>query len=88
MPTLYALDPRTAADRAAEGWLAFNVDSHDQDPASADGAPRNYALVGADNRDTSYFLTMYLRDSRAIDYIRSRPVTGTARPAIGDGLPT
>jgi len=70
---VYALDPRTAADRAAEGWLAFNVDSHDQDPASADGAPRNYAMVGADNRDASYFLTMYLRDTRAIDYIRSRP---------------
>jgi len=70
---VYALDPRTAADRAAEGWLAFNVDSHDQDPASAEGAPRNYAMVGADNRDTSYFLTMYLRDSRAMDYIRSRP---------------
>jgi cephalosporin-C deacetylase-like acetyl esterase len=70
---VYALDPRTAADRAAEGWLAFNVDSHDQDPASADGAPRNYAMVGATDRETSYFLAMYLRDSRAIDYIRSRP---------------
>ena len=69
---VYALDPRTAADRAAEGWLAFNVDSHDQDPASPDGAPRNYAMVSADNRDTSYFLGMYLRDTRAIDYIRSR----------------
>jgi len=70
---VYALDPRTAADRAAEGWLAFNVDSHDQDPAAADGAPRNYAMVGANDRETSYFLSMYLRDSRAIDYIRSRP---------------
>ena len=70
---VYALDPRTAADRAAEGWLAFNVDSHDQDPAVADGAPRNYTLVGATDRETSYFLTMYLRDTRAIDYIRSRP---------------
>jgi cephalosporin-C deacetylase-like acetyl esterase len=70
---VYALDPRTAADRAAEGWLAFNVDSHDQDPASADGAPRNYPLVGATDRETSYFLTMYLRDTRAIDYIRERP---------------
>lgn len=70
---VYALDPRTAADRAAEGWLAFNVDSHDQDPAAADGAPRNYPMVGANDRETSYFLNMYLRDTRAIDYIRSRP---------------
>ena len=70
---VYALDPRTATDRAAEGWLAFNVDSHDQDPASAEGAPRNYAMVGASDRETSYFLDMYLRDTRAIDYIRSRP---------------
>ena len=70
---VYALDPRTATDRAAEGWLAFNVDSHDQDPAAADGAPRNYPMVGAGDRETSYFLNMYLRDTRAIDYIRSRP---------------
>jgi cephalosporin-C deacetylase-like acetyl esterase len=70
---VYALDPRTAADRAAEGWLAFNVDSHDQDPASAEGAPRNYNSVGDTDRETSYFLNMYLRDTRAIDYIRSRP---------------
>jgi cephalosporin-C deacetylase-like acetyl esterase len=69
---VYALQKETAADRAAEGWLAFNVDSHDMPPDQAT-APRNYASLGNSDRETSYFLNMYLRDVRAIDYIRSRP---------------
>jgi cephalosporin-C deacetylase len=70
---VYALNPATAANRAAEGWLTFNVDSHDKDPAASTGAPRNYTTVGDNDRESSYFLAMYLRDTRAIDYIRSRP---------------
>jgi cephalosporin-C deacetylase-like acetyl esterase len=34
--------------------------------------PRNYAAVGNTNRETSYFLNMYLRDSRALDYLMTR----------------
>jgi cephalosporin-C deacetylase len=83
---VYALRPNTAADRAAEGWLAFNVDSHDMPPDVAEGAPKNYAAIGNTDRETCYFLNMYLRDSRAIDYIASRPdwdgktiwITGTS----------
>jgi cephalosporin-C deacetylase len=69
---VYPLVPETATARAAEGWLAFNVDSHDMAPTEAT-APRDYAQIGANDRETSYFLKMYLRDTRALDYIASRP---------------
>ena len=69
---VYPLAPETATARAAEGWLAFDVDSHDMAPTEAT-APRDYAQIGATDRETSYFLAMYLRDTRALDYIRSRP---------------
>jgi cephalosporin-C deacetylase-like acetyl esterase len=69
---VYELRPETVTDRAAEGWLAFDVDSHDMLPTEAT-APRNYQAVGNTDREASYFLNMYLRDARAIDYIRTRP---------------
>lgn len=69
---VYALQKSTVTDRAAEGWLAFNVDSHDMPPDQAT-APRDYAGIGNSSRETSYFLNMYLRDTRALDYIQSRP---------------
>jgi cephalosporin-C deacetylase len=70
---VYALDPKTVTDRAAEGWLAFDVDSHDMQPSQAAGVPTNYQAIGNNNRETSYFLFMYMRDARAVDYIASRP---------------
>ncbi|HEY1207466.1 MAG: acetylxylan esterase [Bryobacteraceae bacterium] len=83
---VYALRPETVTDRAAEGWLAFNVDSHDLPPSEATGVTNTYQSIGNTGRETSYFLNMYLRDARAIDYIASRPdwdgktivVTGTS----------
>ncbi len=70
---VYALQPDTVLDRAAEGWLAFDVDSHDIPPSQATGVIANYPSIGNTDRESSYFLNMYLRDSRAIDYISSRP---------------
>lgn len=70
---VYALNARADALRAADGWLVLNVDSHDKLPSEPAGAPRNYASVGNTDRETSYFLTMYLRDSRALDYLMTRP---------------
>src|ERR1035437_2192784 len=71
---VYALNARGAAQRAAEGWLFINVDSHDKLPSEATGnAPRNYQSVGNTEREKSYFLNMYLRDSRALDYLLTRP---------------
>jgi cephalosporin-C deacetylase-like acetyl esterase len=70
---VYALNPRAAAGRAAEGWLMINVDSHDKLPSDPSGnVPRGYQAVGNTDRETSYFLNMYLRDSRALDYLLTR----------------
>jgi cephalosporin-C deacetylase len=70
---VYALQAKTSTDRAAQGWLVFNVDSHDMAPDQATGVSQGYQAIGNTSRETSYFLNMYLRDSRAIDYIASRP---------------
>jgi cephalosporin-C deacetylase-like acetyl esterase len=71
---VYALNARGAAQRAAEGWLLINVDSHDKLPSDASGnIARNYQAIGNTDRENSYFLNMYLRDSRALDYLQTRP---------------
>jgi cephalosporin-C deacetylase-like acetyl esterase len=71
---VYALNPREAARRASEGWLMINVDSHDKLPSDPAGTvPRGYQAVGNTDRETSYFLNMYLRDSRVLDYLLTRP---------------
>lgn len=70
---VYALNKAWAANRAAEGWLTLDVDSHDLPPDQGTGVPTDYARIGDHSRDTSYFLKMYLRDTRALDYIQSRP---------------
>lgn len=78
---VYALDKSWAVDRAAEGWLTFNIQAH-QLPVSgtpeffkeqSDGPLRNYPAIGAEDRESSYFLRMYLSCYRAADYLASRP---------------
>ncbi len=71
---VYALNARGAAQRASEGWLFLNVDSHDKSPSDPSGnIPRAYQAVGNTDREKSYFLNMYLRDSRVLDYLLTRP---------------
>jgi cephalosporin-C deacetylase-like acetyl esterase len=71
---VYALNAHADAQRAAEGWLMINVDSHDKSPSDPSGnVPRNYQTIGNTDREKSYFLDMYLRDSRALDYLLTRP---------------
>src|SRR5262249_21922772 len=71
---VYALNARGAAQRASEGWLFINVDSHDKLPSDPSGnIPKAYQEVGNTDREKSYFLDMYLRDSRALDYLLTRP---------------
>jgi cephalosporin-C deacetylase len=71
---VYALNAGAVARRAAEGWLVVNVDSHDKLPSDPSGnVPRAYQAIGNADRETSYFLNMYLRDSRALDYLVTRP---------------
>lgn len=76
---VYSLETQTLAavkDRAAEGWLVLNVDSHDISPNEGQAEHpelQNYQSQGNTDRETAYFLKMYLRDARAVDYIKSRP---------------
>ena len=70
---VYALQKYAAVDQARQGWLAVNVDAHDKLPSAPNGPPNNYGSIGTSDREKSYFLKMYLRDCRAIDYITSRP---------------
>ena len=71
---VYALNARMDGTRAASGWLVINVDSHDKQPNDPSGGiPRTYQALGNTDRDKSYFLSMYLRDSRALDYLLTRP---------------
>jgi cephalosporin-C deacetylase len=72
---VYRLAPKAAVDRAAEGWLVLNLSSHDLalDQDADPKVPRRYGDVGALDREKSYFLEMYLRDVRGVDYVASRP---------------
>jgi cephalosporin-C deacetylase len=71
---VYALNGKAVAQRAAEGWLILNVDAHDKLPSDPSGnIPGNYHTIGNTDREKSYFLNMYLRDSRVLDYLLTRP---------------
>ncbi|MBV9226970.1 MAG: acetylxylan esterase [Acidobacteriaceae bacterium] len=71
---VYALNAHADAQHAAEGWLVINVDAHDKLPSDPSGnVPRTYQTIGNTDREKSYFLNMYLRDSRALDYLLTRP---------------
>ena len=89
----YPLQKSWVTERAAEGWLALNIEPHDvlpDQPASYyEALPdslKQYQSIGRNDRDRNYFLQMYLADYRAIEYLASRPdwdgrtlvVTGTS----------
>jgi len=89
----YPLQKPWVTDRAAEGWLAVNIEPHDVMPDQPkeyyDALPaelKSYNTIETRNRDKNYFLYMYLADIRAVDYLASRPdwdgrtlvVTGTS----------
>jgi cephalosporin-C deacetylase-like acetyl esterase len=76
----YPLQRSWVTDRAAEGWLALNVEPHDVLPtepqAYYDALPRElkeYHAIGREDREQSYFLRMYLGARRAVEYLASRP---------------
>jgi cephalosporin-C deacetylase-like acetyl esterase/lysophospholipase L1-like esterase len=76
----YPLQKQWVTDRAAEGWLALNIEPHDvlpdQPQSYYNALPtelKNYHTIGRDDRDKNYFLQMYLADYRAVDYITRRP---------------
>ncbi|HVU27760.1 MAG TPA: acetylxylan esterase [Verrucomicrobiae bacterium] len=77
---VYGLQKNWVTDRAAEGWLALNIEPHDlpiDQPESFykdqfAGPLKNYWSIGNDDRDTSYFLRMYLSCYRAVEYLKTR----------------
>ena len=76
----YPLQKAWVTDRAAEGWLALNIEPHDvlpdQPAAYYEALPpalKQYQSIGMNDRDKSYFLQMYLADYRAVEYLASRP---------------
>ncbi|HVT27025.1 MAG TPA: acetylxylan esterase, partial [Lacipirellulaceae bacterium] len=76
----YPLQKVWVTARAAEGWLALNIEPHNVLPNQPQNyynalpiAIKHYESIGNNDRDKSYFLEMYLRDYRAVDYIASRP---------------
>jgi cephalosporin-C deacetylase len=76
----YPLQKPWVTDRAAEGWLAVNIEPHDVMPDQPkeyyDALPealKSYNTIETRNRDKNYFLYMYLADIRAVDYLASRP---------------
>ncbi len=70
---VYALNVHADAMRAEDGWLVLNVDSHDKLPSDPSGGiPTTYNAIGNTDREKSYFLDMYLRDSRVLDYLATR----------------
>jgi cephalosporin-C deacetylase len=77
---VYPLQRSWVTDRANEGWLVLNIIAHDlpiDEPENfytqqSSGPLNNYAGIGNDDRDTSYFLRMYLSCYRAAEYLRGR----------------
>ncbi len=77
---VYGLEKNWVTDRAREGWLALDIEPHDlpvDQPKSFykeqfDGPLKAYWNLGNDDRDTSYFLRMYLSGYRALEYLIHR----------------
>lgn len=78
---VYALQKNWVTDRARDGWLALDIEAHDlpiDKPESFykdqfAGPLKNYWSIGNDNRETSYYLRMYLSAYQALEYLKSRP---------------
>jgi cephalosporin-C deacetylase-like acetyl esterase len=77
---VYALDKKWSVGPAANGWLVLNIIAHDlpvdqpkefYDQQSA-GPLKDYPSIGSDDRETMYFLRMYLSCYRAADYLSQR----------------
>lgn len=78
---VYPLEEGWVTDRASQGWLVLNILAHDlpidEKPEfyqqQMEGPLKDYWAIGNDDRETSYFLRMYLSCYQAIEYLLSRP---------------
>ncbi|CAA9417400.1 MAG: Acetyl xylan esterase, partial [uncultured Phycisphaerae bacterium] len=77
---VYGLPKSHAVARAEKGWLCLNVMAHDLPfdrpeafyKEQSAGPLKDYYRIGNEDRETSYFLRMYLGCYRAADYLASR----------------
>jgi len=78
---VYSLQKSWITGYASAGWLVLDTQAHDITPVAADsyytdlsnGALKDYWRQGNEDRETSYFLRMYLATHRAVEYLASRP---------------
>ena len=78
---VYPLNRGWVVDHAKQGRLAFNIIAHDLPiDESADFYKEkaakelnDYPGIGNDDRETSYFLPMFLSCRRAVDFLTQRP---------------
>jgi cephalosporin-C deacetylase-like acetyl esterase len=74
---VYPLAKDWVTSRAREGWLTLNINAHDlpidqtADFYKQQTALNNYPAIGNEDRETSYFLRMYLSCYRAAEYLAS-----------------
>jgi cephalosporin-C deacetylase-like acetyl esterase len=78
---VYPLQRDWVIGQARKGWLAMNISAHDlpiDKPAAfymekAQKELSDYPGIGNDDRETSYFLPMFLSCRRAVDYLTQHP---------------
>jgi cephalosporin-C deacetylase len=78
---VYPLDRDWVTWQAQSGWLTLNIEAHDLPFDQPEGFYDNlskttlahYPAIGNDDRETSYFLRMYLSCYRAAEYLSQRP---------------
>ncbi len=78
---VYPLQQGWVTDPAGAGWLVLNINAHDlpvDEPEEfyrkqSEGALKDYPGIGNDDRETSYYLRMYLSCFRGAEYLVQRP---------------
>jgi len=75
------LDKNMIVGQAKQGWLVLNISAHDIPVDESDlfykdqkeNSLKGYIYIGAENRETSYFLRMFLGCVRGAEYLAARP---------------
>jgi len=75
---IYPLRSEWVTGPAGQGWLAMNIIAHDlpidrEVEFYKELKAGGYPTIGKEDRDTSYFLRMYLSCYRAVEYLLQRP---------------
>lgn len=90
---VYGLHRDWVLGHARGGWLAMNISAHDlpidEKPEfykeKAGKELNDYPGIGNDDRETAYFLRMFLSCARAVDYLAARPDWGKKALVVHGG---